>query len=136
MAKTILIVDDIPFVRKTLSEIAVELGYKIAGEAVDGADAIEKYSALKPDLVTMDIVMPRLSGIEAARQIVQEDKNAVIVMITGMDQETLVMEAIQAGARDIIHKPFNANQIAKVFERALRKDHAASNTPSAVKTGS
>ncbi|RYZ67588.1 MAG: response regulator [Proteobacteria bacterium] len=133
MAKTILIVDDIPFVRKTLTEIAIELGYKIAGEAADGVEAIERYAALKPDLVTMDIVMPKLSGIEATRQIMNAFKDAVVVMVTGMDQETLVMEAIQAGARDIIHKPFNAVQIAQVFERALKKEHSAH---AGAKTGS
>ncbi len=137
MAKSILIVDDIPFVRKTLTDIALELGYKVAGEAADGTEAIEKFASLKPDLVTMDIVMPKMSGIEASKQILQIDKSAVIVMITGMDQETLVMEAIQAGARDIIQKPFNSAQIAKVFERALKKDHAAAHTPSvSAKTGS
>ena len=102
MARTVLIVDDVAFVRKTLTDILSRAHYHIVGEAQDGAEAVELYRRLQPDLVTMDVVMPRMSGIEAARKIVLMDKDAKVVMVSAMGQENLVMEAITAGARDYI----------------------------------
>ena len=135
MARSVLIVDDIPFVRKVLSELLSELGYSVVGEAVDGVEAVEKYAALSPDLVTMDIVMPRLSGIEATKQILRQDPAAIVVMVTGMDQEHFVSEAIHAGARDILTKPFQGTEVARVLERALRKEASTNSARASVGGG-
>lgn len=124
MAKTVLIVDDIAFVRKTLSEILTQAHYQVVGEAEDGAQAVELYAKYRPDLVTMDIVMPQMSGIDAARKIIKLDKEARIVIISAMGQEALVMEAINVGAKDFILKPFSASDVLKTVERALlSEDH-------------
>ena len=129
---TVLVVDDVAFVRSTLVSILNENGYQVIGEAGNGADAIEQYSRLNPDLVTMDVVMPKMSGIEAARKIVKATPSARIVMISAMGQESLVMEAIHAGARDYLLKPFSSQEIlrtlAHVLESAttgIRGDQAA-----------
>jgi two-component system chemotaxis response regulator CheY len=119
MAKTIMIVDDVPFVRKTLSEILTAAHYQVVGEASDGQEAIALYQKLRPDLVTMDVVMPKVSGIDAAKTIIKMDKNACVVIISAMGQESLIMEAINAGVRDYILKPFSANDVLKTIERAL-----------------
>lgn len=120
MTKTVLIVDDVAFVRKTLTEILREAGYVVVGEAADGREAIEKYRALRPAVVTMDVVMPNLGGIDATKEILKIDRNAVIVMISAMDQIHLVMEAINVGAKDYIQKPFSANDVDNVLSRAIR----------------
>jgi two-component system, chemotaxis family, chemotaxis protein CheY len=131
MARTILVVDDVAFVRKTLSEILSEAHYQVVGEASDGQEAVEKYAKLRPDLITMDIVMPQMSGIEATRRILKLNKEARIVIISAMGQENLVMEAINVGAKDYILKPFSATDVLKTVERALKgkTDDQASTRP-------
>jgi two-component system chemotaxis response regulator CheY len=129
MPKKVLIVDDIPFVRKTLSEILTKANYQVVGEAVDGTEAVQKYAELHPDLVTMDVVMPQMSGIEATRRIIKMDKNAKIVIISAMGQENLVMEAINVGARDYILKPFSASDVIKTVDRAVNLDKPPTNRP-------
>ncbi len=125
MTKTVLIVDDVAFVRKTLADILTDAGYTVVGEAADGNEAIEKWRALRPALVTMDVVMPNLGGIEATKQILKQDKNAVVVMISAMDQIHLVMEAINAGAKDYIQKPFHSEDVSNVLSRASQGDQTA-----------
>ncbi len=122
MPKTVLIVDDVAFVRKTLAAMLPRSDYQVVGEAHDGAQAVELYKRLKPDLVTMDIVMPKMSGIEATRRILRDDKNARVIIITAMGQENFVMEAINVGARDYILKPFRADEVLKTFDRVLLGD--------------
>ena len=124
MAKTVLIVDDIPFVRKTLTEILTAAHYSVIGEAADGNEAIELYIKLRPDVVTMDVVMPQMSGIEACRKIMKIDKKAKIVMISAMGQENLLMEAIDVGAKDYVLKPFTSQDVLKAVDRALRGEGA------------
>jgi len=119
MAKTVLIVDDVDFVRSTLANILNAAKYQIVGEAKDGISAIELYAKLKPDIVTMDVVMPRMSGIEATKRITKMDQDAKIVIISAMEQEHLVMEAINAGARDYVLKPFKAKDILMTLEHLL-----------------
>ena len=100
--KTVLIVDDIPFVRKTLKQILINQGYRVVGEAENGEEAIQLYHETKPNLVTMDLIMPIMNGVEATKKILQSDPAAIIVILSGMMQENLVTEAIIAGAKDYI----------------------------------
>lgn len=130
MSKRVLIVDDVAFVRKTLAEILTQANYQVVGEASDGAEAVDQYVKLRPDLVTMDVVMPQMSGIDATRRIIKMDKNAKIVIISAMGQENLVMEAINVGAKDYILKPFSAEEVVKTVEHALYSDErVAGRTP-------
>jgi len=119
MARTVLIVDDVEFVRKTLSELLVQNHYQVVAEATNGLEAVELYARHRPDLVTMDIVMPKLSGIEATRRIIKSDKDAKIVMLSAMGQESLVMEAINAGAMDYLMKPFSRHEVIRTLEHIL-----------------
>ena len=122
MAKTVLIVDDISFVRKTLTEMITQAHYLVVGEAKDGMEAVKLYDKLRPDIVTMDIVMPQMSGIEATRKILRLDQKAKIIVISAMGQENLVMEAVHAGARDYVLKPFTSRDVINAIERCLIGD--------------
>jgi len=119
MSKKVLIVDDAIFMRNMIKEIFASGGFEVIGEAQNGLEAVEKYKELKPDLTTMDIVMPFKSGIEATREIVKQDSNAVIIMCSALGQESLVMEAIEAGASDFIVKPFRAEDVLSVVKKVL-----------------
>ncbi len=122
MAKTVLVVDDMVFVRKVLTEILTRAHYLVVGEAADGLEAIALYEKLRPDLVTMDIVMPQMSGLEATKRLLKLDKLAKVIIISAMGQENLVMEAIAVGARDYVLKPFTSADVVRVVERALLND--------------
>lgn len=117
MGLRVLIVDDALFMRNMLKEIFLKAGYEVVGEAGDGLEAVEQYRQLRPDLVTMDIVMPHRSGIEALQEIRQEYPDACIVMCSAMGQESLVLEAVQAGAQDFIIKPFKEDKVLEVVRR-------------------
>lgn len=117
MAVRILIADDAMFMREMIKEIVVQAGYEVVGEAGNGLEAVEMYQVLRPDIVTMDIVMPLKSGIEAVREIAQEFPNARIIMCSALGQDTLVVEALEAGARDFIVKPFKAEQVLEVLKK-------------------
>jgi two-component system chemotaxis response regulator CheY len=120
----VLVVDDALFMRKMLLDILTKEGFEIAGEADNGKDAIDKYKELKPDLVTMDIVMPQMEeidGIAAVREIIKFDPEAKIVMVSAMGQHALVVEAIQAGAKDFIVKPFQPSRVAEAVKRVLEE---------------
>jgi len=117
--KRVLIVDDALFMRNTLRDIFSAAGFTVAGEADDGVQAVNLFRELKPDLVTMDIVMPYKSGIEATREIVRGDPKAVVVICSALGQESLVMEAIEAGAADFIVKPFRAEDVLTVVKKVL-----------------
>ena len=119
MAKRILITDDALFMRVTLKNILTQHGYEVVGEAENGAEAVKLYSELKPDLVTMDITMPEMDGIEALKQIRAADGNANVVMCTAMGQKGMVVEAIQAGAKDFIVKPFQPERVIEAVEKLL-----------------
>ena len=115
MAKRVLIVDDAIFMRNMIKDIFAGSGFEVVGEAANGLEAVEKYKELKPDLTTMDIVMPFKSGIEATREIIKGDNNAVIIMCSALGQESLVMEAIEAGASDYITKPVDTDQLLSLM---------------------
>jgi len=119
MTRTVLIVDDIAFVRKTLTAILTDMNYQVVGEAENGVQAIALYEKFKPDIVTMDIVMPKMSGIEATAKIIKRHPSAKIVIVSAMGQENLVMDAITAGAKDYILKPFIKKDILKTLDHAL-----------------
>jgi two-component system chemotaxis response regulator CheY len=119
MGQTILIVDDAAFMRMMLREILTKNGYEVVGEAEDGMSAIDKYQDLNPDLVTMDITMPNMDGITAVREIKKLDVKAKIVMCSAMGQQTMVIDAIQAGAHDFIVKPFQPARVIEAVQKAL-----------------
>jgi two-component system chemotaxis response regulator CheY len=119
MAK-VMIVDDASFMRRVIRKIIESDGHEVTGEATDGADAIEKYEVLKPDLVTMDIVMPRCSGINALEEIIHRHPDARIVMCSALGQEGLVEESLRAGARDFIVKPFRRQEVLSTLGGLLR----------------
>jgi len=117
MAKKVLIVDDAAFMRMLLKDIVTKAGYEVVGEASNGAEAVEKYKELKPDIVTMDITMPEMNGIEATKEIMKLDPNANIIMCSAMGQQMMVVEAIQAGAKDFIVKPFQQGRVVEALSK-------------------
>ena len=119
MSHTVLICDDAVFMRTMISDILKESGYEIVGQAETGVQAIERYKTLRPDLVTMDIVMPDMGGIDAVREITSFDANAKILMCSAMGQQALVVEAIQAGAKDFVVKPFQPSRVLEAVQRVL-----------------
>ena len=119
MSKNILIVDDAAFMRLTLKNMLEEAGYSIIGEAQNGEEAVQKYSELQPDLVTMDITMPKKDGLEALEEIISLDSNANIIMCSAMGQQGLVLDAVKAGAKDFIVKPFNKERIHNALKKHL-----------------
>ena len=120
--KRVLIADDASFMRQMIRDIIEPEGFEVVGEASDGVEVVEKYRKLRPDLVMMDIVMPKRSGIDAVKAIKAEDAGARVVMCSALGQDALVSEALQAGARDFIVKPFKPDAVlstrAKVGEKA------------------
>lgn len=119
MAKKILLVDDAAFMRKMIKDTLSKNGYTDLYEAVDGADAVEKYSEIKPDLVIMDITMPNMDGIQALQAIKAKDPGAKVIMCSAMGQEAMVVEAIKEGAMDFIVKPFKPDRILQTVNKIL-----------------
>ncbi|RLG71596.1 MAG: hypothetical protein DRO11_04145 [Methanobacteriota archaeon] len=115
----VLIVDDTAFMRKVLKDILEKEGFSVVGEAENAKEAIEKYFELKPDVVTMDIILPGIGGLEATKMIVERDPDAKIIMVTALEQHPLVVDAIRAGAKDYIVKPFKPDQIVATIKRVL-----------------
>ncbi len=118
MAK-ILIVDDAAFMRMMIKNILIKEGYNVVGEAENGAQAVEKYKELNPDLVTMDITMPEMDGISAVKEIMKINKGAKVVMCSAMGQQAMVIDAIQAGAKDFIVKPFQPDRVIEAISKVL-----------------
>ncbi|MBQ3790081.1 MAG: response regulator [Lachnospiraceae bacterium] len=119
MAKKILITDDAAFMRMMLKDILTKGGYEVVGEAENGQMAIDKFKELQPDLVTLDITMPELDGIGALKGIKAVDPNAVCIMCSAMGQQAMVIESIQAGAKDFIVKPFQADRVISAVQKAI-----------------
>ncbi|PKR83301.1 response regulator [Heyndrickxia camelliae] len=118
MAK-VLVVDDAKFMRVTLSKMLEHGNHEVIGEAENGRKAIELYQSLKPDIVTMDITMPEMTGIEAVKQIINDDPDAKIIMCSSMGQQQMVISAIEAGAKDYIVKPFDESRVNAAISRLL-----------------
>ncbi len=118
----ILVADDAFFMREMIREIVESEGFEVVGEASDGIEAIDQFRRLQPDIVTMDIVMPRKSGIDAVRGIMELDSTACIVMCSALGQESLVTEAIRVGARDFIVKPFKPESVVATLRGLVEKE--------------
>ncbi len=118
----ILIVDDSKTSRKFLKNMLIGAGFEVVAEAVDGIDGVEKYKEFKPDIVTMDITMPHLDGIDAVTEIMRIDPDAKIIMVTAAGQKNNVVEALKRGAVDFVQKPFEAEVIVEVIKKAMEED--------------
>jgi len=119
MNNTVLVCDDAVFMRTMIGDILTQAGLEVVGEAESGAPAVEQYMALRPALVTMDITMPEMGGIEAVRAITGFDPQARVLMCSAMGQQSLVAEAIQAGAKDFVVKPFQPSRVLEAVQRVL-----------------
>ena len=119
MAKNILVVDDAAFMRMMIKDILTKNGYNVAGEAENGAKALEKYNEVKPDLVLMDITMPEVDGIQALKNIKAADPNAKVIMCSAMGQQAMVIESIQAGAKDFLVKPFQPDRVLEAVKKVV-----------------
>ena len=117
MARTVLIADDSQFMRFVLKKILEKNGFEVVADVENGMKAVEQYKALKPDLVTMDVVMPGMDGIEATRAIVEFDNGANVIVVSALGQQPLVNEAMEAGAKDFIVKPFEESKVLVVIKK-------------------
>ncbi len=122
MKRRILVADDASFMRQMIREIIEMEDYEVVAEAIDGVQAMELYQEHRPDLVTMDIVMPKRSGIDALKGIIELDGDARVVMCSALGQETLVMESLQAGAKDFIVKPFKPDSVLSTLKKVMEKE--------------
>ena len=118
MAK-ILIVDDAAFMRMMIKDILTKNGYEVVAEAANGVEAVDLYKSHQPDLVTMDITMPEMDGIEAVKQIKAVNPAAKVIMCSAMGQQSMVMDAIKAGANDFIVKPFQADRVLEAVKKIV-----------------
>lgn len=116
---TVLVVDDALFMRVTIGNMFKEWGFDVVGEAANGKEAVKLYDQLKPDLVTMDVTMPVMTGIEAVKSIVEKDPNAKVIMITALGQQKKIKAAIENGAKDFITKPFQPERLKEVAFNVL-----------------
>lgn len=127
MAIKVLVVDDAPFIREVVNQILTSAGMTVVGEASDGDDAVSLANALQPDIILMDLVMPTKSGIEATKEILKANPSQKIIACSTLDQETLVMRAIDAGCIHYITKPFKKDTLLKVIETAIQREKKGEN---------
>ena len=120
MGATIMIVDDAAFMRMMLKDILTKNGFTVVGEAENGAVAVDKYMELKPNLTIMDITMPEMDGLQAVKEIRKRDAQARVIMCSAMGQQSMVIEAIQSGAKDFVVKPFQADRVVEAVTKALK----------------
>ena len=119
MSKTILVVDDAAFMRMMIRDILSKEGYEIH-EAVNGRDAVEKYDEVQPDLVTMDITMPEMNGLEALKKIRDRDSAARVLIVSAMGQQKMIVEALESGALDFLVKPFQPTKVLETVKKCLQ----------------
>jgi len=119
MAKRIIIADDAAFMRMMLKNILTAGGYEVVAECQNGREAVEKYRELKPDLVISDMVMPEMGGIDTIKQVIAEYPQANILICSAIGQQALVIEAIQAGAKDYIVKPFDQTNVLETVKKII-----------------
>ncbi len=124
MSRRVLVADDAAFMRQMIREIIEPEGFEVVGEATDGLEVVQTFQKLHPDLVMLDIVMPKCSGIDALRRILAADRSARVVMCSALGQESLVQEALQAGARGFIVKPFKPDAVVATLRKVLEKPDA------------
>jgi two-component system, chemotaxis family, chemotaxis protein CheY len=124
MSRRVLVADDAAFMRQMIREIIEPEGFEVVGEATDGLEVVETFQKLHPDLVMLDIVMPKCSGIDALRRILAADRSARVVMCSALGQESLVQEALQAGACGFIVKPFKPDAVVATLRKVLEKPDA------------
>ncbi len=117
MATRVLITDDALFMRTMLKNILLHNGYEVVGEAANGRESVELYQTLRPDVVTMDITMPEMDGIAAVKEIRKKDPSAKIIMCTAMGQKSMVLEAVAAGAKDFLVKPFKPEKVLEAVQK-------------------
>ncbi len=117
---TILLADDLAFIKMVQKEILSKAGYTVVGDASDGVEVIEKYKKLKPDVVIMDITMPKMDGLNALKAIRQLDPNARVIVCSALGQQQLIIEAIKLGAKDFIVKPFEPERLGAAIQKALK----------------
>ncbi|MED4269078.1 response regulator [Geobacillus stearothermophilus] len=115
----VLVVDDAAFMRMMIKDILTKNGHEVVAEAADGRQAIEKYKETQPDVVTMDITMPEMDGIAALKEIKKIDSNAKVIMCSAMGQQAMVIDAIQAGAKDFVVKPFQADRVIEAINKTI-----------------
>lgn len=119
MGKRVLIIDDAAFMRMMIRDILMRDGYEVIGEGVNGKDGFEKYTELKPDLVTLDITMPEIDGLTCLKNIKAYDGNANVIMVSAMGQQAMVIEAIQNGAKDFLVKPFQKERVIEAVKKVI-----------------
>ena len=115
----VLVVDDAAFMRKMVTDALTKGGHEVVGEGANGAEAVERYQELKPELTTLDITMPEKDGLEALKEIVALDPSAKVIMCSALGQESKVLEAVKSGAKDFVVKPFQADRILDAAAKAL-----------------
>ena len=120
MSANVMIVDDAAFMRMMLKDILTKNGFTVVGEAENGAIAVDKYMELQPDLTIMDITMPEMDGLQAVKEIRKRDSKARVIMCSAMGQQSMVIEAIQSGAKDFVVKPFQAERVVEAVTKALK----------------
>ncbi|OHD15289.1 MAG: two-component system response regulator [Spirochaetes bacterium GWD1_27_9] len=119
MGARVLIVDDLAFIKLIIRDTLEKTGFDVAGEASNGIEAVEMYKRLKPDIVLMDITMPRMDGIQALQEIMKTDSAAKVIMCSALGQQKLIIQSIQLGAKDFIVKPFKPERIVGAIKKAL-----------------
>jgi two-component system chemotaxis response regulator CheY len=115
----VLVVDDAAFMRKMVSDALTGGGHEIVGEAANGAEAVQRFQELRPDIMTLDITMPEKDGLAALREIIAVDPGAKVVMCSALGQESKVLESIKLGAKDFVVKPFQVDRVLSAVEKAL-----------------
>jgi two-component system chemotaxis response regulator CheY len=119
MSSTVLVVDDAAFMRMMIRDILAKEGYVIH-EAVNGRDAVDKYEQIRPDLVTLDITMPEMNGLDALKLIREKDPAARVLMVSAMGQQKMIVEALEAGAMDFLVKPFQPTKVLETVKKCLQ----------------